>query len=198
MLGGETPNEVRCAGLPAHSRQVSLENRSPKRRLPQEIRRKHPEHILPVELQISIDCHHGQEAKAKQAACEVTTPKGKYYSISSLHRGSFPWYTPLLRRKKICSVLSVLHRPYTHQSIIQLRRIYGQSCLSQLHSQWPPDPREMLTCSSSLMLGTGRCWAQGMLSFGLHSSCNPTSLPVSTWIPSILDSGQGLLTDLPG
>lgn len=149
---------MRCAGLPAHSPQVSLENRSPQRRFPQEIRRKCPEHTLPVELQISIDCHHGQEAKqkAKQAACEVTTPKGKYYSISSLHRGSFPWYTPPLRRKKICSLLSILHRSYTSQSIIQLRRIYIQSHLSQLHSQWPPDPTEMLMCSSSLMLWTGR------------------------------------------
>lgn len=101
------------------------------------------------------------------------------------------------RRKKICSLLSVLHRPYTSQSIIQLRRIYVQSCLSQLYSQWPPDPMEMLTCSSSLMLWTARCWAQGMLSFGLHSSWNPTSLPVSAWIPSVLDSGEGLLTDLP-
>lgn len=173
MLGGETPNEVRCAGLPVHSRQVSLENRSPKRRFPQEIRRKHPEHTLLVELQISIDCHHGQEAKqkAKQAVCEVTTPKGKYCSISSLHRGSFLWYTPLQKKENL---LSVLHRPYTSQSIIQLRRIYIQSWISQLHSQWPPDPMEMLTCSSSLMLWTGRCWAQGMLSFGLHSSCNPT------------------------
>ena len=191
---------VRCVGLPAHSRQVSLKNRSPQRRSPQEIKRKCPEHILPVDLQIPIDCHQGQEAKqkAKQAACEVTTPKGKYYSISSLHRGSFPWYTPPLRRKKVCSLLYILHRSYTSQSIIQLRRIYIQSCVSQLHSQWPPDPTEMLICSSSLMLWTGRCWAQGILSFGLHSSRNPTSLPVSAWIPSILDSGQGLLTDLPG
>lgn len=93
---------MRCGSSTAHTQQVSLENGSPQRRFPSEMRRKH--HVLLVWLQTPPDSHHGQEAKhkAKKAVWEVTTPKEKYYSISSLGRGSFPWYTPLLKRKKIC------------------------------------------------------------------------------------------------
>lgn len=146
---------VRCAGLPALVDRCHWRTVAPREDFPKKSEEKCLEHILPVELQIPIDCHHGQEAKqkAKQAACEVTTPKGKYYSISSLHRGSFPWYTPPLRRKKICSLLYILHRSYTSQSIIQLRRIYIQSCVS-----WPHRDVNMFLLSDAMdrqVLGAG-------------------------------------------
>ena len=158
---------MRCAGSTAHTQQVSLENGSPQRRFPSEIRRKH--HVLLVWLQTPPDSHDGQEAKhkAKKAVWEVTTPKEKYYSISSLGRGSFPWYTPLLKRKKIffpaCTGLTLATVCYSALGDIhtKLSLLPHSTGLPSSTPNAPPDPREMLTRSSSLtladrqMLGAG-------------------------------------------